>query len=230
MTTGIPDRHHTFILDKAGSLLRLSERLTFYFWIAKAFGAPENDTRLTGERRSELTWWAVEFYVLSWTVVAGLAYCAVSGAPSCSILCLITMLFAAVRIFEIMRFQFELVLAPPAKSALRAYRRSIILLLLNYTEIVLWFSAIYTIFCEWKYFVIELDPPMLVILRESIGLMVANSSGGFAKPSGYAVWTVLILHCAVGLFMTTVIAARVISLLPRLISLDKDEGGGPSQG
>jgi hypothetical protein len=96
--------------------------------------------------------------------------------------------------------------------------------LCNYVEIVLWFATAYALLYRCEYLSVSFKPVAPVILRESVGLMVANSSGVFKNPEGWVIWITMTLHCVVGLFMTTIVAARLIALLPRLSTLDPDEG------
>ena len=88
----------------------------------------------------------------------------------------IPLIVGALRVFDIIRFQLLLLLADRSAGPLRGYRRSLLLLLCNYLEVIVWFSAFYAALsgCGW---LTVTKPIGVVTLRESIGLMVANSSG-----------------------------------------------------
>ena len=213
------DNPPTFIVNAIIRILEALWPVTFYHWIATVAAQ-----RRDAQGRADLTHWSVEVYVLCWLVGAALAYCVASFD-----VLFVSLPLAAVgllRVLEIVRFQALIILwVGPAARPLRGYRRSMVLLLCNYIELVLWFSVCYAALYSWNSFGIdhEINPRMLVILRESVGLLVANSSGSFDKPSGVLIWTVLTLNSVIGLFMTIVVAGRVISLLPVLSTLDKEE-------
>lgn len=214
----VSDRN-TFLVEAAIHGLAALAPVTIYYWIAKWFGKPEYDTG--ADRRPELSWWGVEVYVLAFTAAAMLSYC---GAFVLSPwLLTIPVVVGALRIVEIIRFQLQQLLADRSTGPLRGYRRSLLLLLFNYLEVMLWFSLAYAALSGWGYLVVNFKPIGAVILRESIGLMVANSSGGFQATDSWTVWVIMALHSLVGLFMTTVVAARVISVLPPPGTLDRTE-------
>jgi hypothetical protein len=208
----------SFIEPLVNRALTALQPLTVYYWLAKRFGDTEHDPQ---KKLPHLSWWGVDVYVVSFTVFSMVTYCAALGLPRWFLV--VVLLLGGVRIFEITRFQLELLLAKRT-NALRGYRRSFLLLVCNYLEITLWFSAAYIALFRWQLLIVSPNATLLVTLRESLGLMVANSSGGFVNPEGWPVWTIMLLQCLLGLFMTTIVAARVISLLPPPSTLDPDEG------
>src|SRR5438309_2974469 len=79
------------------------------------------------------------------------------------------------------------------------------------------------------------SPAVLVIFRESVGMMVANTTGSFDLKGvsglrGWAAWGTVALHATTGLFMTLVILARFVSLLPKPGTQEIGERQGSQQG
>jgi hypothetical protein len=103
---------------------------------------------------------------------------------------------------------------PNKGSTIRDPRRTVILLLFNYAEMIFWFAACYSILAAKG--LLEIDdegPKVIVLLRESVMSMVANSSDAFEYKSDWA-WFVVLVQNVLGLIMTIVIATRFISFLP----------------
>ena len=136
----------------------------------------------------------------------------------------VIVVLSAIRVFEYFVYLFWVVLfARPNKGLkdIRSYRRSLLLLMCNFVETVFWFATWYSVLAH-KGLLTAGSPWGLTLLRESLVLMVGNSTGGVvfvAAPSLF----VATLQVAMGLFMTLVIVSRMISLLPRPTSADPDE-------
>ena len=99
-------------------------------------------------------------------------------------------------------------------------RRTVIILLFNYAEMIFWFAACYSILQAKGQ--LELadgeGPKAIILLRESLMSMVAHSSDAFDDKSKLA-WFVMLVQNVVGLIMTIVIATRFISFLPQAKSM-----------
>jgi len=129
--------------------------------------------------------------------------------------------FAYSRIIDIVTYQMRTILIPRIK--LKGYRRSMILAGVNYLEIIFWFASIYLILGHIGLLTVN-GPKAISVLRESIGLMVSSDSNVLViKQSDVFPWIALTLHSFVGLFMTTVVAARIIAILPRPSTSDSEE-------
>jgi hypothetical protein len=102
-------------------------------------------------------------------------------------------------------------------------RRTLILLMCNYVEMTFWFATMYLILARNKSLTVENGPQGIIVLRESIMSMVANSSNSFTHLSGRA-WLVLCFQNALGLFLTVVVAARLINSLPTPTSSKDTQG------
>ena len=107
-------------------------------------------------------------------------------------------------------------------------RRSVIILLFNYAEMIFWFAACYSILQAKGQLQLANDVgskaiilKAIILLRESVMSMVANSSDAFGNKSTLA-WFVVLVQNVLGLIMTIVIATRFISFMPQPKSmLDK---------
>ena len=99
-------------------------------------------------------------------------------------------------------------------------RRTVIVLLFNYAEMIFWFVVCYSILQAKGQ--LELadgeGPKAIILLRESLMSMVAHSSDAFDDKSKLA-WFVMLVQNVVGLIMTIVIATRFISFLPQAKSM-----------
>jgi hypothetical protein len=93
-------------------------------------------------------------------------------------------------------------------------RRSVIILLFNYAEMIFWFAACYAILQAKGQLELAKGPKAIILLRESVMSMVANSSDAFGNKSTLA-WFVILVQNVLGLIMTIVIATRFISFMPQ---------------
>lgn len=72
---------------------------------------------------------------------------------------------------------------------------------------------------------VDNGPHFVVIFRESIMLMVANWSDNFTNLS-LGAWLIVTWHELFGLFLTIMVAARVIAFLPRPVSSAERRSSG----
>jgi hypothetical protein len=207
-------RRDSFVLQFANSVVAACERISFFYWIARLWGDP--------------SYRFVDCWVLSWVSAAALAYFS-SFLYESSYLQAAIVLISAIRIIEMLVYHAKILIfdqyrAGTKNYSVRSYRRILILLALNYVEIILWFGTYYS-FLVISQKMSVIGPAPISILRESIGLMVANSSGVFAldKTMSRLTWLTVTAHAAIGLIMTTIVITRFISLLPPPPSQDLEE-------
>ena len=105
--------------------------------------------------------------------------------------------------------------------AVKSYRRMIVLLLHNFTEIIFWFAASYAILSNEFSFNIKQATIIEIIYTSFIKLTNFGSvSLDYKTPLGMRIiW----FQSIVGMFMTVVVIARFIGLLPAPNSKDKNE-------
>ena len=140
-------------------------------------------------------------------------------------LCLI---YGAIRVFELVIYQVNVLLFDQyraekdgGKYKLRGYRRLVILSLQNYIEILFWFSSFYLFGNEWFN-----NPDLLQTLIGSFyySLVTMSTLGyGDVSPKQQEGYLLVIAHTSIGVFMTLMIIARFISLLPKPESKDELE-------
>ena len=140
---------------------------------------------------------------------------------------IIIIFLSCIRVFEIIIYQANVILFHAINSGefpfLRSYIRSVILVVINYIEIIIWFSGYYIVFAAIGDLKIE-NYIIISSIRESIVAMVANSTGAFSFTSSIPI-IVVTLQTLIGLFMTLIVLAYFISLLPRRPTMDEGERG-----
>ena len=144
-----------------------------------------------------------------------------------SILWTIILIYGLLRVFEIIVYQINVLLfdeyranKSSQKYTLRSYRRTVLLLLHNFAEIIFWFAASYTILSTE--FSLNYGKSMIRAIHSSFVVMTNFGSPNIQPSSNiglYIIWT----QSVAGLFMTLISLARFIGLLPRPETLDKFE-------
>lgn len=108
--------------------------------------------------------------------------------------------------------------------AVVGYRRLLLLLLLNYAELVLWFGAALLAFHQLSWLSLH-DPSLAGAFRTALVAMVSLSLDGVQPMNGCA-RTLLAFQPLVGAFLTLLTLARFVSLMPLPASKDPAEGPG----
>lgn len=107
--------------------------------------------------------------------------------------------------------------------AVVGYRRLLLLLLLNYAELVFWFATALLTFWELQWLRLG-DPSLAGVLRTAFVAMVSLSLDG-VQPLNVHARVLLAVQAPVGAFLTLLTLARLISFLP--IPPSKDPMDGP---
>jgi hypothetical protein len=137
--------------------------------------------------------------------------------------------YGTIRVVEIIIYQANVLLFDEYRAkkagksyALRSLRRTVILLLHNYTEIIFWFAIIYRNL-NWAF---QVSGATLNSFSESFNLsFVTMTTFGQTgvSPTGILGSILIFFQSATGLFMALVILARFISLIPEPETLDEFE-------
>jgi hypothetical protein len=132
-------------------------------------------------------------------------------------------IFVIIRLWELVPYGLKVaIFTEPNKGTTDILdpRRTVIILLLNYAEMIFWFAVCYSILQAKGQLELADDegPKTIILLRESVMSMVANSSDAFDDKSKLA-WFVVLVQNVLGLIMTIVIATRFISFLPQAKSV-----------
>jgi hypothetical protein len=99
---------------------------------------------------------------------------------------------SASRIATLVCFHLNSLLTRSAPVA--SYERSFVLLLANYVEVTFWYALWYSIACRNHLFSEVGTTLLLSILRESIAMMVVNTSGLFKPSDSWLLWAAMCSH------------------------------------
>ena len=121
--------------------------------------------------------------------------------------------FGMLRLFELLSYHVELAFfnARTRANLVASATRTALLTLVNFAEVVLWFGTFYVLLATTGHFTVD-GPAAIVLLDESFVEMVANSESA-VHPLSPTAWTFCLAHRVIGLFMTSVVLSRVITLL-----------------
>ena len=133
----------------------------------------------------------------------------------------LVILYSAWRIIELVAFFLMQIIG--GRPTVASPERSFVLALFNYFEVTFWFAVWYSMLVRWgslhvgfsPHFVASLPGP-LAIFRESLAMMLVNTSNTFdATPSRLA-WSAMCVQSVVGLFLTLVVIARTVASIGKL--------------
>jgi hypothetical protein len=164
----------------------------------------------------------VDRYVLVSTALAAVVY-AVSfialPIPYTAnfVLATLVILVSFWRIIETSSFHLNMLISrvgrPGGVPTVASYERSFVLMLLNYIEVTFWFATWYSI--SVRQGVLTGPTPLpLSIFRESLAMMLVNTSGLFMPSPSRLLWTAMCFQSVVGLFLTIVVVTRTLAMLP----------------
>jgi hypothetical protein len=202
-----------FIVDFWASIFRVLRLLSVFGLVRALAGLLGDDSAV---RRTITSHAFVDAWALSHLVLA--AFAAVVAPQSAGSAVLVSLaLYGLLRTFELVVFQINLLLFDEHRSAragrqytIKSYRRTVVLLLQNFVEIILWFAVSYAAFAaEMR----VTDASALGLIHDSF---VATVSFGSSPPSylDEAGLVVVFWQGVVGLFMTLLSLARFVGLLP----------------
>jgi hypothetical protein len=121
------------------------------------------------------------------------------------------------RIIETSSFHLNMLISrvgrPGGVPTVASYERSFVLMLLNYVEVTLWFATWYSIAAR-QAVLVGPSPLPLSIFRESLAMMLVNTSGLFQPTSSCLLWAAMCFQSVIGLFLTIVVVARTLTMLP----------------
>ena len=164
------------------------------------------------------TFFFVEIWVLAWVTASAFFFAISFCTQNAMVVTMLTVLAAlsAVRVFECVIYLTDVMIFPRANKGeydIFSPRRSIILLICNYVEIIFWFAFWFSLLRRTGRLVVDAPLVPIAMLRESLTLMVANWTGAFTKMTRLT-WIVITVQNFVGLFMTITIVARFMAQLP----------------
>jgi hypothetical protein len=199
--------HGSFIVKWFEGVLTAQQRITVFHLLSRPFS---KSFRFVDA-------WVLLFFALS------IAAYALSFFIHGSFFNLLVAVLVIIRLWELVPYGLKVaILTEPNKGTTDILdpRRTVIILLFNYAEMIFWFAACYSILQVKGQLELADDegPKAIILLRESVMSMVANSSDALDDKSKLA-WFVVLVQNVLGLIMTIVIATRFISFLPQAKSI-----------
>lgn len=163
-----------------------------------------------------------EIWVISNILLACIG-CILVAKSSCDIIKWCFLVYAFLRTLEIFVYQINVLLFDPIKTSttykIKSATRTVLLLICNILEYILWFSVVYI-------FIYRLNNPDInttKIIFESITTLANISSPNEFFESEKELELIFVAHIesVIGIFINIICLARFISLLPPVESIDK---------
>jgi len=174
----------------------------------------------------------IEGYVTLNTLAAftALAVAAHRLDVAVSWLLVVAVVYGSFRIFEITVFQANVLMFHQYRAkvagesyTLRGFRRTVILLVHNYFEIVCWFGVVNVfLYRDSQITSLGTDPSFFSVFRESM-LMMFTFTPETYQPARDPAIMAFSIQAVVGLFMSVIVLARFLALLPPPKSADEHE-------
>ena len=139
------------------------------------------------------------------------------------------LIYGGLRVFELVVYHANVLLFDQWRAhragepyRLRGYLRTLLLLLHNYAELIFWFMAALFAFHARTYLVLD-NTSFTSVLRTALLSMVTFSSDGI-RAMEWCGLVLLTVESVVGVFMTVMVLARVLSLIPTPETQERTEG------
>lgn len=133
--------------------------------------------------------------------------------------------YGVFRVFELITYNLSVLFVHPLITdsfALRSFRRSVILALHNYVEVFFWYAAAYRHLAGHFGDMCGIVGTADGALYYSVVTMATVGYGDITPQDALTRW-LAISHICVSIFLTLVVLARFVSLLPAPRSLDPSE-------
>ena len=205
----------TYILNLWTYVFALLRYLSPYYWTYRLL-----------PQRIVATWGFSDSWVLVFSIVA-IIFVLLIPISLGSRLAVAAFVIGGLRVLEIIGYLFNVLLLSTSKKSsgesiprLLSARRSLVLALHNYIEIVLWFAVSYSILAE--HFCDKAK-----VLSSSVGsvyfsvVTMTTLGYGDITPTDSLTWALVTLQTAIGLFMVLVVLGWIIGLLPKRKSIDE---------
>ncbi|OKP82182.1 ion channel [Paenibacillus sp. P32E] len=155
----------------------------------------------------------VDIWVLAHTLLSVLSII-IMRYSSIGVIKQILFYYGILRVFEIFIYQLKINLLDnyEENATLRSYRRSILLLIHNFMEIIFWFTASYEFLMNW-FDVADRSTSLIQAFYMSFVTMTTFGPPNFNIDNNPAM-VIIMIQSVLGLFMTVVSIARFISMLP----------------
>ncbi len=208
VTTGPERPPASFIVPFWAAIFRALSFISVFPWLSRI-------RWLRDEKRSYAV---VEVWVFGHTVLAFAIALLAYVKPSLGVVNAV-LIYGGLRVFELVVYQANVLLFDEWRArragksySLRGYRRILLLLLHNYAELMFWFMAALFAFHARAYLALD-AASFTSVLRTTLLSMVTFSSDGI-RILEWRGLLLLTVESVVGVFMTVMILARVLSLIP----------------
>jgi hypothetical protein len=206
-----------FLIRGVGLILRPLSSFSLFEFLLSIF-------KVRGQDVPGLT----ELWVLS-NIFASILLLKIMSASSSPASKWLVSVYAAFRLLEVVTFQFYTQIyggyrgaKPTLRYTINSYRRSIVLALLLYVESIIWFAVLYRLgSANFNASHLRLDS-FLVALYYSVVTMTTVGYGDIS-PKGTMGVLIVTTQALVGLFMTILVLARIISYIPKPETEDEAE-------
>ena len=163
-------------------------------------------------------WTLGSLFIWDWRSLRGLPWACLAV-----LLFLFLLIYGALRTWEICLTTLSVMLGgnPDAEFTVLSVRRSLILGVLNYIEVMFWFAAAYAFFANQF---AESVAPLVATLTGSFyySILTMATYGHIAPVTAPARWLVSV-HLLIAIYLTIGVLGRLVSVLPRPRSRDSGE-------
>ncbi|WP_214785443.1 hypothetical protein [Exiguobacterium sp. s183] len=209
----IEDDNPTFIYGLWKLIFLSLQKITLFDLIRRIFPSSR-----TGKYRFLL----VEIWVISNVMLSIFSLIYISNNSNGNfqqILSGLIIFYGVLRVFEIGITQINILMFSDSNHEVRSYKRTIILLLHNYVEIVMWFT------CTYLFFSTEFDLMETKSFSEVIyiSFMTMASFQSSLKPLTSLGYYLIVFQTLTGLMLTLICLAKFIPLLNNPTSINSDE-------
>jgi hypothetical protein len=179
-----------------------------------------------------------EAWVLGWTVIALVVLVLVSGIlDPLGWSRYIVLTIGFYRTYELAVYQINVTFLAEYRNkkrrredqsvpqyALHGYRRLVLMSIHNYIEVLLWFAAIYAAFSD-QFHIVNGDISLNNIVGALYFSVVTMTTLGYGDitPLDWVGAALVGLQVVIGVFLTLIVLARVLALMPKPISMDEFE-------
>ena len=166
-------------------------------------------------------WVLLHFFgaIVVWAWIAASASRALSVAA---------VVYGGVRVWELLIYNVNVVFCDAGISAdlaLRGFRRSMLLGIHNFVEVVFWFAAFYRFLAHAPHFDAKVVPVVSTAGGSLYYSVVTSATVGYGDvtPGDPTTRWIVIAQIGVSIFLTLVVLSRFLSLLPKPLSQEPTE-------
>ncbi len=200
----------SYIVRRTTEAIRFAKRLTPYSILARSLFP-----NVYGN------WRFVDNWVVGHVCLAAACWLLLSNVTNTFLLAPF-LVYGLVRVWEVCVTTLDVMLGgrPDAEFTVRSLRRSLILGVLNYIEVMFWFAAAYAYFASH----FGQNAPLVSTTTGSFyfSILTMATYGDISPQTTFARWLVTV-HLLLAIYLTIGVLARLVSTLPRPRPRDRSE-------